>query len=100
MSTGKPNARFLPTLTEVVRLQPSEVPAPASVTTDADPAAQLTQHTLALLEAQLAPRIEALLQAQAQNVLMALREEMKQAAAHAAQQALQQLSNSGIAPAE
>lgn len=81
MNTAKPHARFLPTLTEVVQLQPgpqAEAPVPAGS------AEALTQRVLALVEAQMAERMEAHMQA--------LRQEMHQAMADAVQQALRETS--------
>ena len=94
MTTGKPNARFLPTLTEVVQLQPSQVPT-AQVASD-DAQAQLTRQAMDLLQSHMEQRLQTLLQAQAQNLLLALRAEMQQAVADAVQQALLQASNSQL----
>ncbi len=87
MSTAKPSARFLPTLTEVVQLIPAETQLSKA---SADPVLDLTQRAMALLEARLAERMQALIKAQAQNVLDGLRDEMKQAVADAVKQALRE----------
>jgi hypothetical protein len=87
MSAAKPNARFLPTLTEVVQLAPAEVQPNLPST---DPVLELTQRAMALLEARMAGRMEALIQAQAQNVLKGLRAEMQLAVADAVKQALRE----------
>jgi hypothetical protein len=87
MSTTKPNARFLPTLTEVVQLIPAEVQPPK---VSADPVLDLTQRAMALLEARMAERLDALIKAQAQNVLDGLRDEMKLAVTDAVEQALRE----------
>ena len=87
MSTAKPGARFLPTLTEVVQLIPAETQLSKA---SADTVLDLTQRATALLEARMAERMEALIKAQAQNVLDGLRDEMKLAVADAVQQALRE----------
>lgn len=87
MSTAKPSARFLPTLTEVVQLVPAEVqPSKAS----ADHVRDLTERAMGLLEARMADRMEAMIKAQAQNVLDGLRGEMQLAIADAVKQALRE----------
>lgn len=87
MSTAKPSARFLPTLTEVVQRvpSPSEAPKPS-----VDPVLDLTQRAQALLEARLAERLESLVQAQAQILLDGLRDEIQLAVADAVKQALRE----------
>ena len=87
MSTAKPSARFLPTLTEVVQLIPAETQLSKA---SADPVLDLTQRAMVLLEARLAERMQALIKAQAQNVLDGLRDEMKLAVADAVKQALRE----------
>lgn len=87
MSTAKPSARFLPTLTEVVQLIPAEAQPPKA---GADPVLDLTQRAMTLLEARMAERMEALIKAQAQNVLEGLRDEMQLAIADAVKQALRE----------
>lgn len=87
MSTAKPSARFLPTLTEVVQLIPAETQLSKA---SADPVLDLTQRAMVLLEARLAERMEAMIKAQAQNVLDGLRDEMKLAVADAVKQALRE----------
>lgn len=87
MSTAKPGARFLPTLTEVVQLIPAEAQLPKA---SADPVLDLTQRAMVLLEARMAERMEGLLKAQAQNVLEGLRDEMQLAVADAVKQALRE----------
>ena len=87
MSTAKPSARFLPTLTEVVQLIPAEAQSPKP---SADPVLDLTQRAMTLLEARMADKLDALLKAQAQNVLDGLRDEMQLAIADAVKQALRE----------
>jgi hypothetical protein len=83
VSTAKPSARFLPTLTEVV--QP-----PAAITATADQVLELTQRATVLLEARMVERLEAIVKVQARNVLNGLRDEMQLAIADALKQALRE----------
>lgn len=87
MSTGKPSARFLPTLTEVVQLAPAESLSPKP---SADPVVDLTQRALVLLEERMAERLEGLVKSQAQIVLDGLRDEMQMTIADAVKQALRE----------
>ena len=83
MSTAKPSARFLPTLTEVVQ-------SPAASAATADQVLELTQRATVLLEARMAERLEAMFKIQARNVLDGLRDEMQLAIADALKQALRE----------
>jgi len=87
MSTAKPSARFLPTLTEVVQMVPAEV---ALQKTAAGHEEQLIQRAMELLEVRMREQMNALAQSQAQNVLNAMRDEMKRAVTDAVKQALRE----------
>jgi hypothetical protein len=88
MSTAKPSARFLPTLTEVVQVLPAQAHPPKAGASSADSVQELTQRAFALLEARMAQRMEALVKVQAQNVLEGLRDQMQLAISDAVKQAL------------
>ena len=88
MSTAKPSARFLPTLTEVVQLVSTEaMPLKAAGTEHEE---RLIQRAMELLETRLGEQMHALVQSQAQNMLNGLRDEMKRAVTDAVKQALRE----------
>lgn len=96
-SVTKPSARFLPTLTEVVRpVALGALPAPDKGLSPENVALRAME----LLSVHMERQIQHMVHAQAQNMLSQLQDEMKQAVARAVAEALQAGGHPGVGGSE